>query len=158
FFRWASADWRATWRALRPALILALAAVVVAKLWFASLSWRGLAGVAAALWVGAGIVSYALMRWRNAPRGRRYTPAMLGMIFPAVGVALFLAGVLTTEAASVESDLRLAPNETTNIGGLDFTFKGVARTQGPNSLADQGTIEIARDGKPVATLYPQKRQ
>src|SRR5262249_45587779 len=144
--------------ALRPALILALAAVVVAKLWFAALSWRGLAGVAAALWVGAGIVSYALMRWRNAPRGRRYTPEMLGMIFAHFGVALFLAGVLITESTSVESDVRLAPNETKNVGGLDFRFKGVDRAQGPNYLADQGTIEVSRNGALVATLYPQKRQ
>ncbi len=70
FFRWASADWRATWRALRPALILALAAVVVAKFWFPSLSWRGLAGVAAALWAGAGIILYAAMRWRNCAARR----------------------------------------------------------------------------------------
>ena len=158
FFRWAAADWRATWRALRPALILALAAVIVAKLWFASLSWRGLAGVAAALWAGTGIVLYALMRWRNAPRGRRYTPEMLGMILAHFGVSLFLAGVLITEATSIESDVRMAPNETKTIGGLDFRFAGVAPAQGPNYSAEQGTIEVSRNGAPVATLYPQKRQ
>jgi cytochrome c-type biogenesis protein CcmF len=158
FFRWAAADWRATWRALRPALILALAAVVVAELWFTSLSWRGLAGVAAALWAGSGIVLYALMRWRNAPRGRRYTPEMLGMILAHFGVSLFLAGVLITEATSVESDLRFAPDQTQKVGSLDFRFRGVERAQGPNYTADQGTIEVSRNGKPVATLHPQKRQ
>jgi cytochrome c-type biogenesis protein CcmF len=158
FFRWAAADWRATWRALRPALILVLAAIVVAKLWFPSLPLRGLAGVAAALWAGTGIILYALMRWRTAPRGRRYTPEMLGMIFAHFGVAIFMAGVLITEASSTESDLRFAPNQTQNVGGLDFTFKGVARAQGPNYIADQGTIEVSHNGTPVATLYPQKRQ
>jgi len=158
FFRWASADWRATWRSLRPAVILALAAVVVAKFWFASLSWRGLAGVAAALWAGAGIILYAAMRWRNAPRGARFTPEMLGMIFAHFGVALFLAGVLITEASSVESDLRFAPNETKSVGGLDFRFRGVERAQGPNYVADQGTVEVLRAGTVIATLHPQKRQ
>jgi cytochrome c-type biogenesis protein CcmF len=98
------------------------------------------------------------MRWRTAPRGRRYTPEMLGMICAHFGVAIFMAGVLITEASSTESDLRFAPNETKNVGGLDFTFKGVARAPGPNYLADQGTIEVSRNGTPVATLYPQKRQ
>ena len=111
-----------------------------------TLPLRGLAGVAAALWVGGGIVLYALMRWRTAPRGKRYTPEMLGMILAHFGVALFLAGVLITEATSVESDLRFAPNETKNVGGLDFRFHGVEHAQGPNYVADQGTIEVLRDG------------
>jgi len=157
-FRWASADWRASWRALRPALILALAAVIVAKLLVPSLALRGLAGVAATLWVGSGIVIYALMRWRNAPRGKRYTPEMLGMILAHFGLAVFAAGVMITEASSVESDLRFAPNETRTIGGLDFRFGGVERAQGPNFVAEQGKLEVLRDGNIVATLRPQKRQ
>ncbi|MDR3388925.1 MAG: heme lyase CcmF/NrfE family subunit [Rudaea sp.] len=158
FFRWAAADWRATWRRLRPALILAVAAAVLAKLLAPTLPVRGLAGVAATLWVACGIALYALQRWRTAPRGKRYTPEMLGMIVAHFGVALFLAGVLITEASSVESDLRLAPNETKNVGGLDFRFRGVERAEGPNFAADQGTIEILHDDKVVATLHPQKRQ
>jgi cytochrome c-type biogenesis protein CcmF len=158
FFRWASGDWRATLRVLRPALVLVVVALVGAKLLFPTLAVRGLVGVAASLWVAAGIVLYAAKRWRDAPRGRRYTPEMLGMILAHFGVAVFLAGVLITDAASVESDLRFAPNETKTIGGLDFRFKGVARAQGPNFIADQGTIEVLRDDKIVATLYPQKRQ
>ena len=157
-FRWASADWRAAWRALRPALILALAAGLLAKFLLPALPLRGLVGVAATLWVGGGIILYALMRWRTAPRGKRYTPEMIGMICAHFGFSLFLAGVLITEASSVESDLRFAPNETRNIGGLDFRFKGVEHAKGPNYTADQGTLEVLRDGKVVTTLYPQKRQ
>jgi cytochrome c-type biogenesis protein CcmF len=158
FFRWAAADWRAAWRALRPALIVAVVAAAIAKLIAPSVSLRGLAGVAATLWVGIGIVLYALQRWRSAPRGKRYTPEMLGMILAHFGVAVFLAGVLITEATSVESDLRFALNETRNVGGLDFRFRGVEHAQGPNYSADEGTLEVLRDDRLVATLHPQKRQ
>jgi cytochrome c-type biogenesis protein CcmF len=158
FFRWAAADWRAAWRALRPALILALLAGIAAKMLFPSIALRGLAGIAASLWVGAGIVLYALMRWRSAPRGKRFTPEMLGMICAHFGFALFLAGVLITQATSVESDLRFAQNESKSVGGLDFRFRGVESVQGPNYSAEQGTIEVSHDGKLVSTLYPQKRQ
>jgi cytochrome c-type biogenesis protein CcmF len=158
FFRWAAADWRATWRMLRPALIVAVVAAVIAKLIAPSVPLRGLAGVAATLWVGIGIALYALQRWRTAPRGRRYTPEMLGMILAHFGVAVFLAGVLITEATSVESDLRFAPNETRNVGGLDFRFRGVEHAQGPNYSADEGTLEVLRDERVIATLHPQKRQ
>ena len=92
------------------------------------------------------------------PPGKRYTPEMLGMIAAHFGVALFLAGVLITEATSVERDLRFAPNESQQIAGLDFRFHGVERVQGPNYLADQGTLEVRRDDRLVATLHPQTRQ
>ncbi|HZP65413.1 MAG TPA: heme lyase CcmF/NrfE family subunit [Rudaea sp.] len=158
FFRWAAADGRAAWRALRPAFALAILAAALAKLVAWDLAPRALVGAAAAIWVGLGIALYALKRWREAPRARRYTPEMLGMILAHFGVALFLAGVLVTEATSVESDLRLAPGETKTVGGLDFRFGGVARTQGPNYVADEGTIDVLRDGRIVATMHPQKRQ
>jgi len=158
FFRWAGADWRAAIGALKPALILAVVAAVAAKFIAPDTSLRGLAGVAASLWVGTGIALYALKRWREAPRGGRYTPEMLGMILAHFGVALFLAGVLITEATSVESDLRFAPNETKSVGGLDFKFRGVQRAQGPNYVADEGTIEVSRNDELIATLHPQKRQ
>jgi len=158
FFRWATADWRATLRVLRPAFAVAIVAAVAAKLLAHDLPLRGVAGVAASLWVALGIALYALRRWRDAPRGRRYTPEMLGMIAAHFGVSLFLAGVLVTEATNVERDLRLAPNEKVNVGGLDFRFHGVERKQGPNYLADEGTIEVLRDDRLIATLHPQKRQ
>ncbi|MEP6938424.1 MAG: heme lyase CcmF/NrfE family subunit [Rudaea sp.] len=157
-FRWASADWRATIRALIPAFALALVAGVLAKLMTTGLSLRGVAGVAASLWVGIGIVLYAIKRWREAAPGRRYTPEMLGMMLAHFGVAIFLAGVLITEAASVESDLRFLPNETKTVGGLDFRFVGVQHAQGPNFSADEGTLEVRKGDQLVATLHPQKRQ
>jgi len=158
FFRWAAGDWRTTLRALAPALALAVVCALIAWLLVGALPLRGITGVGASLWVGAGIALYALKRWREAPRGRRYTPEMLGMIAAHFGVAIFLAGVLVTEATSVESDVRMAPGETKHIAGLDFKFNGVAAAQGPNFRAEQGVIEVLHDGKVISTLNPQKRQ
>ncbi len=115
-------------------------------------------GAAASIWVGLGILLYALMRWRSAPRGRRYTPEMLGMILAHFGIAVFLAGVLIVEATNVEKDIRLAPNESVAIGGLTFRFDGVKTAEGPNFKADQGTLTVLKDDKVVASLNPQKRQ
>ena len=38
-----------------------------------------------------------------------------------------------------------------------FTFRGVRELQGPNYGAAQGLVEVTRDGKPVATMQPEKR-
>jgi cytochrome c-type biogenesis protein CcmF len=157
FFRWAMADWRATFRALRPALFVAVIAAIAAKLLTHDLPLRGVVGVAAALWVGIGIILYAMNRFRTAPRGRRFMPEMLGMILAHFGVAVFVAGVLITEATSIERDLRAAPKEVVEIGGLGFRFQGVQRTQGPNYIADEGTIDVLEGDSVLTTMHPQKR-
>jgi len=41
---------------------------------------------------------------------------------------------------------------------LSFRFDGVKQAQGPNFVAQQGTISVLKDNAVVATLNPQKRQ
>ena len=162
FLRWRSGDWRAALRQLRPAMLgavaVAVVAAIVARVVADGLPFRAMVGAAASIWVGLGILLYALMRWRSAPRGRRYTPEMLGMILAHFGIAVFLAGVLIVGATNVEKDIRLAPNESVEIGGLTFRFDGVKTAEGPNFKADQGTLTVMKDDKVVASLNPQKRQ
>ena len=162
FLRWRSGDWRAALRQLRPAMLgavaVAVVAAIVARVVADGLPFRAMVGAAASIWVGLGILLYALMRWRSAPRGRRYTPEMLGMILAHFGIAVFLAGVLIVGATNVEKDIRLAPNESVAIGGLTFRFDGVKTAVGPNFKADQGTLTVMKDDKVVASLNPQKRQ
>jgi len=43
------------------------------------------------------------------------------------------------------------------LAGYTFTFRGAAAHDGPNYRAARGTVEVSRDGKPVATLHPEKR-
>ncbi|HJU38988.1 MAG TPA: heme lyase CcmF/NrfE family subunit [Tahibacter sp.] len=158
FIRWRQGDLAASLRALRPAMLVAVLSVPLAWLVAGPLPLKAFIGVAVALWVGVGIGAYALSRWTNAPAGRRYTPEMLGMILAHFGIAVFVAGVLVTEATGVEKDLRFAPGQTTTIGNLEFRFDGVKRAQGPNWVADSGTIVVRRGDTVVAELHPQKRQ
>ncbi len=158
FLKWRAGNLRSAAAALRPALIVAaIAAIATWLIMPDASSTKALLGIAASLWVGIGIVLYAISRWRNAPRGRRYTPEMLGMICAHFGVAVFVAGVLIVEATSVEKDIRLAPNESVTIGSLDFRFDGVHDAKGPNFTAQQGVISVLTKGAVVATLHPQKR-
>jgi cytochrome c-type biogenesis protein CcmF len=162
FLRWRGGDWRAVVGGLKPALLAAIAAGVIAAVvgWIVAdgLPVRAIVGAAASIWVGVGIALYAVARWRNAPKGRRYTPEMLGMILAHFGFAIFLAGVLIVDATSVEKDIRLARNESIVIGALTFRFDGVQHAEGPNFSADQGTLSVLKNDAVVATLNPQKRQ
>ncbi len=158
FLKWRTGQLDVVLRALRPAAAVAFVAAVAAWLVAGDLPWKAIVGVAASFWVGLGILLYALVRWRSAPGGRRYTPEMLGMICAHFGVAVFLAGVLVVEATSVEKDVRMAPDQSVEIGALSFRFEGVEAVPGPNYAAQEGTIVVSKDGVVAATLRPQKRK
>jgi len=158
FLNWRQGDLRAALRALRPALVLAVLAIPVAWLLGRDLPAKAIAGLALAIWVGTGIVLFALTRWRRLPAGRRYTPEMLGMILAHLGIAVFVAGVLVTEATSIEKDLRMAPGESVTIREATFRFDGVGHHEGPNFSADQGTVTVLQGDRTIAVLHPQKRQ
>jgi cytochrome c-type biogenesis protein CcmF len=158
FLKWREGNIKAAFKALRPALVVAVLAIGATLLLTHDLPLRAFVAVAASLWVGIGIVLYALSRWRHAPAGRRYTPEMLGMILAHFGVAVFLMGVLVTEATGVEKDLRFAPGQSVEIAGLSFRFDGVKRAEGPNWIADSGTVIVSKNDQVIATMTPQKRQ
>jgi cytochrome c-type biogenesis protein CcmF len=158
FINWSAGDLKLATKRLMPAFVITLLAAVCTWAFSYHLSWKALLGVMASLWVGIGIIVFAVMRWRLQPAGRRYTPEMLGMMLAHFGVAVFFAGVLITEASSVEKDLRMVPNELVTMGDYQFRFNSVSRVEGPNFIADQGDITVLRNGVEVASLQPQKRQ
>jgi cytochrome c-type biogenesis protein CcmF len=158
FIAWGRGDLKMALKRLMPALWISVLALLLAWMIARDLSWKAFLGVAASLWVGIGIILFAIMRWRLQPAGRRYTPEMLGMMLAHFGVAVFFAGVLITESTSIEKDLRMAPNEPVMMGEYEFRFGSVGRVDGPNYVADEGDIRILRNGKDIATLRPQKRQ
>lgn len=157
-FRWAKAELRSSLRSLLPVFLLAILAAIIAKALLNDLPLKAFAGVTGSLWVSAGIITFAIQRWRVASPGRRYTAEMLGMILAHFGVGIFLAGVLITEATSIEKDIRMTPNSTTQIGALTFRFDDMEQIRGINYLADQAKITVLRDKQVIATLLPQKRQ
>ncbi len=158
FLKWRQAQLLAALRSLLPALLVAVVAAVAAWLLGGGLPFKAVAGIGLGLWVGLGIALYAVSRWRHAPPGRRFTPEMLGMICAHLGVGVFVAGVMLTEATGLERDLRFTPGESVRIGAYDVRFDGAQHARGPNYEADAGTIVVSRDGAAVATLSPQKRR
>jgi cytochrome c-type biogenesis protein CcmF len=156
FLRWGKGD-ASTLRqvALRAGIAAAACAIVAA--FFVDGRLKAIAGVAALVWLGVGVLMYALKRRRDVPRGRRYPGEMAGMLLAHLGVGVFVAGVLLTESLSVTRDVRLAPGQSEQVGSYDFRFDGVHRVTGPNWTADQGVVTVSRDGKQLIVMHPQKR-
>jgi cytochrome c-type biogenesis protein CcmF len=88
----------------------------------------------------------------------RLSPSWWGMWIAHLGMAATIIGIVVTVELSEEKDLRMAPGDQVDMSGYTFHFDGVERVQGPNYVADRGTIRITRDAKAIVTLHPEKRR
>jgi cytochrome c-type biogenesis protein CcmF len=156
FLRWGKGDAPVLKSQLLRVVVAALACAIVAA-FLVDGNLKAIVGVAAGVWIVAGVLLYVYKRWREAPRGRRYPGEMAGMLLAHLGVGVFVVGVLLTESLSVSRDVRMAPGETQRTGSYDFRSDGVHRVSGPNWKADQGVVTVTRNGGEVTVMHPQKR-
>ncbi|MDX1756650.1 MAG: heme lyase CcmF/NrfE family subunit [Marinobacter sp.] len=162
FSRWKRTDggWLGR-KLLWPAaisLVLTCATLVV----YGGFSPWAFAGLLSACWVA---VATFLDLWdKSASRhGRwhglkRQSRSYYGMVLGHLGVAITMAGATVVSNYGVERDVRMSPGDTAEIGDLRFTFSEVGQRQGANFVAQYGRFDITRDGRLIATLYPEKRQ
>jgi cytochrome c-type biogenesis protein CcmF len=80
-----------------------------------------------------------------------------GMQLAHFGMAVGIAGIAVVANYATERDVRMEVNSYAELAGYTFTFRGTTRHNGPNYRAARGTVEISRNGKPVAMLHPEKR-
>ncbi|MFN3277615.1 MAG: heme lyase CcmF/NrfE family subunit [Paracoccus hibiscisoli] len=106
-------------------------------------------GALADLWQRTGNSGAArLLRLPRADWGKAVAHAGLGITFIAVALI---------QAWQVE-DVRVAEiDQPFRVGSYDLVLRDVVRADGPNFFAQQAVIEASRDGRPVATLRPEKR-
>ncbi|WP_112874978.1 heme lyase CcmF/NrfE family subunit [Paracoccus endophyticus] len=143
---------------LRPAAILAVA---VAALTFAvSTGHSALAVVGAALgaWlIGGAAIDIWQRAGRQAGRLTRLPRADWGRVTAHAGLGVTFIGISLLMAWQVE-DIRVARvGETFTVAGYDITLAEVEELPGPNYTSTTAVMQVARDGRPVATLHPEKR-
>jgi len=159
-----AARWKDTpprWLAgmLGPVLAASLALALGIAL-YGSRRWDVFTACLLAAWIVLGAARDIADKTRHkglarglAALGRSYW----GMHLAHLGFAVCALGVVLNSAGSLERDLRMAPGDTVELGGYRYTFDGTTRRDGPNFMADRGSMRITRDGRPVATLHPEKR-
>jgi len=65
--------------------------------------------------------------------------------------------VTVTQTYRIEKDIALQPGQTAELQGYTFDFRSTRPVTGPNYDAIEAEVVVTRDGRPVATLHPQKR-
>jgi len=117
--------------------------------------------VGIAAWIMVGLISDLISRVRY--KSSRIIAlfgqpvSYYGMLLGHLGIAVSMTGVCITVYFSEEKDIRMAPGDVVELAGYEVTFKGMKKVKGPNFTADQGEVEITRDGESVVTLFPEKR-
>ncbi|MEI6759441.1 MAG: heme lyase CcmF/NrfE family subunit [Betaproteobacteria bacterium] len=161
--RWRDASAGDLTRRLRWAVGVSVASALVAP-WVLG-HWTPMVGLGLLLaaWVVSTAVLNLLTRLREHPArsfGARLAAqpgSYYGMLLAHGGVAVFIAGVTVVSGFQSENDVRMEPGDSAQVGGYSFLLETVRPAEGPNYSAARATLTVSRDGKPVTTLYPERR-
>ncbi|MBO9356416.1 heme lyase CcmF/NrfE family subunit [Bordetella petrii] len=145
-----------------------LAASAVAAAGAAALAdtsrWAVAAVCLLAAWIALGGVRDIADKTRHLGRSRgrlRGLPALgrsyWAMQLAHLGLAVCALGVVLNSVGSLERDLRMAPGDAVELGAYRFVFDGTARHDGPNYVAERGSVRVMRDGRQISVLHPEKR-
>jgi cytochrome c-type biogenesis protein CcmF len=93
----------------------------------------------------------SLRRARNLPR------SAYGMSLAHAGLAIAVAGMVSSSAWKGEQVLTMKPGESVELAGYSYRLEGVERFEGPNYLTDTATFTVTRGGELVVVLTPEKR-
>ncbi len=145
---------------LRYAFVLAVALALAVWAMQTGRSALGPVGLFLGAWITFGA---AMDLWSRTGRKRsfarlvRLPRADWGKATAHAGLGVTMFAIAGLTAWEVE-DIRVAqPGEPFDVGQFTFTLENVRRVQGPNYFSTMADVLVERDGQPIATLNPEKR-
>jgi cytochrome c-type biogenesis protein CcmF len=116
--------------------------------------WLSVVGVVFGLWVIISSLFDPIDRWR---RKLTLSRAIVGMTLAHIGLGVCVIAVSTVESYTVERDIAIGPGETVALGRYAYRFEKLEDIEGPNYDGVRAEVTVLRDGRPLATLHPEKR-
>ena len=156
FIRWKKDKPERLIKILRiPAIMALVMAVVLPLLFVPEFHWRTVLGLLLASWVAL----TALLWFSSQGRSPFKKPlSVWGATLAHLGMAVTVTGITLTSMYSIENDVRLEANKPGYVvGEYEFKFVKVENHQGKNYKAIRATVDVFQNGKPLETLYPEKR-
>ncbi len=148
-------------RALIPAAVLAVAVLALVWAMQTGRSALGPVGLALGMWLVSGA---ATDLWSRTGRGggrigrlKRLPRSEWGKSVAHAGLGITMAGIAGMLAWEVEDIRVLKQGESVDLAGYTVTLNDVRRVEGPNYISTTGDVTLARGGRFVSTLYPEKR-
>jgi cytochrome c-type biogenesis protein CcmF len=163
--RWKSDEAGPLLKRLSPALVIALLLALGTGALAGRITLLTTGGLLMAWWI---VISLGTdLKARLLPKGGSLNQighragqiplAMWGMLAAHLGVAAFAFGVAMVKSYETERDVKMGVGDTTEIAGYSFKMTGLREIQGPNYRATQGSIEVSKGDRLLATLLPEKR-
>ncbi|MGS2716840.1 heme lyase CcmF/NrfE family subunit [Eionea flava] len=118
--------------------------------------------VSLALWIVLTLAVDIRQKIRNAssiPAGlSRLTRSYYGMVVAHIGVAVTVLGACLNTIYSDQQDVRMEEGERFSAGRYEYHLVAIKNVRGPNYDAQQGQLDVYKDGKLTSRLLPEKRQ
>jgi len=118
-------------------------------------------GVGTATWVTASTFRAALDITKDKDGSfslARMGRSQLGMIIAHLGIAVSVVGGTMVSNYSIEKSVRMGPGISQELAGYTFNYIETKNVVGPNYTAQQGQVEVTKDGEFVTLLRPDRRQ
>ena len=92
--------------------------------------------------------------WQNWVKVRL---AYFGMILAHCGVAIATMGAVMSSYFGSELGVRLAPQQSQQLGQFEFHYDRFSNEIGPNFTAEVAFFSVSEQGKPYAEIVPERR-
>ena len=92
--------------------------------------------------------------WQNWAKVRL---AYFGMILAHCGVAIATMGAVMSSYFGSELGVRLAPQQSQQLGQFKFHYDRFSNEIGPNFTAEVAFFSVSEQGKPYAEIVPERR-
>ena len=92
--------------------------------------------------------------WQNWAKVRL---AYFGMILAHCGVAIATIGAVMSSYFGSELGVRLAPQQSQQLGQFEFHYDRFSNEIGPNFTAEVAFFSVSEQGKPYAEIVPERR-
>ena len=92
--------------------------------------------------------------WQNWAKVRL---SYFGMILAHCGVAIATMGAVMSSYFGSELGVRLAPQQSQQLGQFEFHYDRFSNESGPNFTAEVAFFNVSKQGKPYAEIVPERR-
>lgn len=92
--------------------------------------------------------------WQNWAKVRL---SYFGMILAHCGVAIATMGAVMSSYFCSELGVRLAPQQSQQLGQFEFHYDRFSNEIGPNFTAEVAFFNVSKQGKPYAEIVPERR-
>ncbi|MCE9680373.1 heme lyase NrfEFG subunit NrfE [Shewanella sp. AS1] len=145
---------------LIPAVVSTLVGVVSPFIVDGSFNIWVVLGIGTATWITLATLraGYDIIKGKDGLSLMRLGRSELGMIIAHIGIAVSVVGATMVSNYSQEKSVRMGPGITQELAGYSFHYIETKNVVGPNYTAQQGQVEVTKDGEFITLLRPDRRQ